>query len=94
MTATNVGRSPTLVTGWGFALPDEQQLVLLNQLAMSPQLPLTLEGGHEVSFYAQQPEVAQTLLENGAADKMLRPFVHTASKGKVMGKPFRAVKLS
>ena len=92
VTATNVGRSPTLVTGWGFSLPDEQQLVMWNPLPMSQELPCTLEGGHEISFYAEQPDIMQTLIDHGAANQPLRPFVHTSSRGKVLGKPFHAVK--
>jgi hypothetical protein len=80
VTAVNLGRSPILLTAWGYELPDGKTLVP-PPLPWATQPPHTLEGGHEASFY-----IEAAVMANGVAKgTKLRPFVLTPH-GRVYAK--------
>ncbi len=76
ITTSNVGRASVAITGWGLELPDRRTLVAPN-LPLNPPMPITLESGHEQSFYMYREASVASMLEGrhsaNSADSSVRP---------------------
>ncbi len=92
VTATNVGRAPVQVTGWGFLLPDGRTFVTLAPHILSHSLPTTVDGGHEVVFAVDCYELHSSLLKDAPGTSRIKPYVSIAGRDRVFGKEIEPAK--
>lgn len=92
ITATNVGRAPIEVTGWGLELPDGSHMPgHASPLPWVPSVPHTLEGGHQQQWHMPVAGLVEALRKAGYTHfPALRPFVTVAGgKRKRARKPYQ-----
>lgn len=84
--ASNKGRSPITVEGFGFRTPEGGNIVTMRPPAWSDLLPHRLEPGASATFRSPANEIRQVAAERGLALQKLRPFVHLAGDRYVFAK--------
>lgn len=78
VTASNSGRSPVTVKGWGLRFPDGQTMVFPNPVPWSDPLPNRLEPGADASWYVPTVEVARACAQHGVRQQDMTAFVNLA----------------
>jgi hypothetical protein len=86
VTATNHGRGPTTVMGWGFQLPNNNVLAVPQQTPMSTPLPRRLEGGAEASWFMDPQEIRLRSAELRIPFDRIIGYVTLAGGEKVLAK--------
>jgi hypothetical protein len=86
VTATNHGRGPTTVTGWGFQLPGNSLLAVPQQTPMSTPLPHRLEPGAEGSWFMDAQEIRLRSAELGIPFNRIIGYVTLAGGEKIHAK--------
>jgi hypothetical protein len=85
--ATNRGRAPATIEGWGFELPDGRSIVPNGeQLPGVASLPHRLDPFTSASWYILAADIRRVAEEQGVHPSLLRPFVLVAGQGKKIGK--------
>lgn len=85
VTAVNRGRAKTTITGWGLRLPDHSNLVVMQQLRFSTQLPFEVSPNSSASFYVEGKEVVDLCGQRQVKVADLRPWVRLATGQEVIG---------
>jgi hypothetical protein len=81
VSAVNVGRSPTEITGWGFELLDKTTHLYLPPYPIATPIPSTLAGGHGAQFFVTIATLTAALNTCNAADRaVIRPYVEAAGE--------------
>ncbi len=83
VTASNTGRSPVTVKGWGLRMPDGQTMVMPCNLSWSASLPHRLEPGADASWYMPTAEVQKFCAEHGIRHQDMTAFVNLADGGTI-----------
>jgi hypothetical protein len=78
VTASNVGRSPVTVRGWGLRMPDGKTMIMPSNLSWSASLPHRLEPGADASWYMPTTEVHKFCAEHGIRHQDMTAFVNLA----------------
>lgn len=86
VTATNVGRSPVGVTGWGFDLGGGKTMIVREPVPGSTDLPTTLAGGHGAKWFVPLDEVRAGMQRAGVRSAV--PIVNLGTGNKAQGKPW------
>jgi hypothetical protein len=76
--ATNSGRSPVTVKGWGLRFPNGQTMVILKPAPPSDPLPYRLEPGADANWYVPAVEVARGCAQHGVRQQDVTAFVNLA----------------
>lgn len=80
--ATNTGRAPVTLQGWGIALPGDRSIVMFHALPYSTPLPHRLEPHSSASFFVEVAEIQRGRRETGVPFSQMRPFVSLATGEK------------
>jgi hypothetical protein len=87
VTATNKGRGPATVVGWGFRAPGNNNIVMTEPLPWSSPLPFTLEaGGATGSWYISTDEVMATCRRESVRHQDLKAWVRLSDGRRVYAK--------
>jgi hypothetical protein len=90
VTGANHGGSAAVGMAWGFQLPrGAGDLVLLQQLPWSTQLPATVAPQASVTFYIEARNVFEKCQEQGIKPAELVPWVRLATGIEVLGEHLR-----
>ncbi|AGL20931.1 hypothetical protein [Actinoplanes sp. N902-109] len=73
--ASNSGRTAVTVTGYGLRSPGGNNLIQLDRLPLSAEIPHRLESGAEVSWLMPMGNVQQTCAEQGIRHQDLVAWV-------------------
>jgi hypothetical protein len=84
--ATNTGRSPITIDGWGFELPDKSDIVLTQPVPWLPQLPHRLDSYTEASWMMDGADFRSTCARRSVSVADARPWVRAAGLGKIYSK--------
>lgn len=86
ITARNVGRTAASITGWGLQLPGDESVVSMSPSPMNTPVPVTLEPGHEQSWYLYLPDIQETLRSSGGGNVEVPGFVNVGTGRRVLSK--------
>jgi hypothetical protein len=86
LTAVNHGGALTTINMWGLRLPNEGDLVLIQQLPFSDRLPAPVAPQASVTFYIEAQDVFDRCAQQGVKASQLRPWVRLATGREVFGK--------
>lgn len=91
LTATNRGRLEVSVTGWGLKLPEEGATLVVpgGSVLPAPDLPHTLQPGHEATWYFHQGEVVATLSKRHNPGVKVRGLVRLGNGRSAVSKNFK-----
>ncbi|MEU4237930.1 hypothetical protein [Actinoplanes sp. NPDC026619] len=84
--ASNSGRTAVTVTGYGLRSPDGNNLIQLDRVQLSAEIPHRLEAGAEASWLMPMGNVQGTCAEQGIRHQDLVGWVRLGSGGTVMAK--------
>ena len=84
--ASNSGRTAVTVTGYGLRHPNNHDLIQLDRVPLSAELPHRLEPGAEASWLMPMENVKATCAERGIRHQDLVGWVRLGSGGTVMAK--------
>lgn len=82
VSATNTGRSPIQINGWGFKLDDERQVVAMQPRRWNQVTPYTLDGGHSQDWTMPFEDMT---VEGMPAEWGVRAFVNLGTGKTVVG---------
>jgi hypothetical protein len=86
VTATNNGRAPITIDGWGFELPDKSDFIEMRPPAWATTLPYRLEPHSHASWMMEVDDLKSSCAGRGVTVADLRPWVRAAGVGKIYSK--------
>jgi hypothetical protein len=93
VTASNSGRSPVTVKGWGLRLPDGQAMIMTTNLPWSDSLPHRLEPGADASWHMPTAEVQKFCADQGIRHQDMTAYVNLAD-GRTINAKERGIGLA
>ncbi|CAM5589963.1 hypothetical protein [Streptomyces purpurascens] len=88
--ATNRGRSPATITGWGLLLPGGATTAATSApLPGVEPLPFRIDPFAETSWYISDAEIDHICQARGCSRSDIRPFVIVSGQGRKTGKRLR-----
>lgn len=83
ITAVNVGRTATTVSGWGLRAPDGSDMVVTNPIPFSTQLPTIVRPHESATFYVEAEGVLDLCKRKTIRARQMHPWVRLAT-GRVV----------
>jgi len=91
--ASNSGRSPVTVKGWGLRLPDGRTMITTSPLSWSSPIPHRLEPGADGSWFMPAHEIARFSAVHGVRQQDLIAYVNLAD-GRTINAKARGIGLA
>jgi hypothetical protein len=86
VTATNSGRAPVTVKGWGLRMPNGDAIHVTSSVPLSASLPYRLEPGSDASWYAPTAEKQEYCTQLGVRHQDITAYVNLADGSTVNAK--------
>ncbi|MGA7088927.1 MAG: hypothetical protein WB116_11760 [Candidatus Dormiibacterota bacterium] len=83
----NDGGAEATIVSWGFRFPDGSNIVAMQQLPWSEQLPATIGPKKSADFHMEADEIIATCKARGVRVRELRSWVRLATDKEILGNP-------